>query len=108
MKATSRQSRWNWRRETNEWFWPAGRRRKTLEQRLKQTAAEVTNFNTTSAMEHTESVEPKLFSGNIAPFTSDKEEDIKEAKKHSNGPSKISFWTDGSRVCSGHTGTSVA
>lgn len=75
----------------DEWFWPAGRGRATLGQRLAWTVTDATSINTTLGTEHTERVEQKPFQGCIAPFASDKQKGALEAKRHINGPGEMSF-----------------
>lgn len=60
-------------------------------------------FDNTAVTEYTEWVGPEIFPKTIAPFAGDKEESAKAARRHTDGPSKLSFWKDGSRLDSRHT-----
>lgn len=60
-------------------------------QRPAQRVAEGTSIDTTSDTEHTEWIEPELFLVDIAPFASEKEEMVLEAKRHTDGLDRISF-----------------
>lgn len=84
-----------------------GRGRETLGQRLARTIADDTSIDTTSDMEHTKQVELETFSGRIDPFAGNKEEGAEEAKRHTDRLDEIYFWTDGSRMDTGHTEVSV-
>lgn len=91
----------------DEWFRNAGRGLATLRQRLARMITEGTNIKSTSGTEYTELVEPEPFQGSIAPFARHKEEGALEAKRYTDGPGEMSFWTDWSRQDSGDTRASV-
>lgn len=92
----------------DEWFRPTGGGRGILRQRLARTVADGTSIDTTLGMEYTEWVEFETFPEGIALFSSDKEQGAREAKRHTDGPNELSFWTNGSRLNSSRTGASIA
>lgn len=92
----------------DDWFRPTSRGRETLGQRLTRTVTEGTSINIAVDTEFTSLVESETFPVDIAPFAGDKEEGAMEAKKHTDGVSELSFWTEWSRLNSGQTGASVA
>lgn len=69
--------------------------------------AEGRDFDTTASIEHTESVELEVFPGDICPLASDKGEREMKAKRYTDRPGQLSFWTDGLKVDSGRTEPSV-
>lgn len=68
----------------DDWFRPIGRGRETLRQRLIQALPEGTILVTAAGTEHTEWVELETFPESVAPFASNKEDEAKKARRHTN------------------------
>lgn len=80
----------------------------TMGQKLARTVGEGTSIDPSSGTEYTKSVEPVPFWGSIARFASDKKEETLEARRHTDKPGEMFFWTDRSRLNLSHTGARVA
>lgn len=94
--------------EDDAWTRPRGGRPTTLGQRLAAAVAEGTDTRAATGTEHTEWVERESFPGKVPLLASDKETAARVAKAHIDGPQEVSMWTDGSKLESGRTGSSVA